>query len=370
MFICIIIHDPFFRKKGSLKVKFNHFGKVFLEHKGRKESVITLIILVIVAAVIVSWIAGLWSCESGRRDLTEEERLTISDYINSVSVLVQQSNKLSYEFFNTISSVKEVSREELDAGLLEIIEESRVLLQNTEELNPPQGFEVPQGYLRLVFDTRNRSYEDFRPALFNALDDLNLEISTTQITSTFLYMFMSDEIYRYFQEELKKSGESLGIGNLTIIDSVVLQDRSLTSTQDVIVFISDIKTVTKLQERRGVAVIGDSIEFDPRVLNENGEYWILENGDDITVAVNIENQGNIAENGVDVVVTYKTQDNISDEKTFTIDEIQPSQQKLVTLSGFTAYPGRKCEMKITVGPVPDEAFMGNNELIINFMMEN
>jgi len=350
MFICIIIHDPFFRKKGSLKVKFNHFGKVFLEHKGRKESVITLIILVIVAAVIVSWIAGLWSCESGRRDLTEEERLTISDYINSVSVLVQQSNKLSYEFFNTISSVKEVSREELDAGLLEIIEESRVLLQNTEELNPPQGFEVPQGYLRLVFDTRNRSYEDFRPALFNALDDLNLEIS--------------------FQEELKKSGESLGIGNLTIIDSVVLQDRSLTSTQDVIVFISDIKTVTKLQERRGVAVIGDSIEFDPRVLNENGEYWILENGDDITVAVNIENQGNIAENGVDVVVTYKTQDNISDEKTFTIDEIQPSQQKLVTLSGFTAYPGRKCEMKITVGPVPDEAFMGNNELIINFMMEN
>ncbi len=341
-----------------------------MEHRGRKESVITLIILVIVAAVIVSWIAGLWSCESGRRDLTEEERLTISDYINSVSVLVQQSNKVSYDFFNSINRVKDVSREDLDAELLEIIEDSRVILQNAEELNPPEGFEVPQGYLWLVFDTRNRSYEDFKPALFNALDDLDLEISTTQITNTFLYMFMSDEIYEYFQEELKKSGEALGISNLTIIDSVVLQDRSLTSTQDVLAFISDIKTVTKLQERRGVAVIGDSIEFDPTVLNENGEYWILENGKDITVAIKIENQGNIVETDVDVVVSYKTEDNISDEKTFTIDEISPSQQKLVTLSGFTAYPGRKCEIEITAGPVPDEAFMGNNTLIINFMMED
>jgi hypothetical protein len=341
-----------------------------LEYRGRKESVITLIILVIVAAVIVSWIAGLWSCESGRKDLTEEEKLTISDYINSVSVLVQQSNKVSYDFFNSINRVKEVSREDLDAELLEIIEDSRVILQNAEELNPPEGFEVPQGYLKLVFDTRNRSYEDFKPALFNALDDLDLEISTTQITTTFLYMFMSDEIYEYFQEELKRSGEALGISNLTIIDSAVLQDRSLTSTQDVLAFISNIKTVTKLQERRGVAVIGDSIEFDPPVLNENGEYWILENGKDITVAVKIENQGNIVENNVDVVISYKTEDNISDEKTFTIVELSPSQQKLVTLSGFTAYPGRKCEIKITVGPVPDEAFMGNNELVVNFMMEN
>ena len=135
-------------------------------------------------------------------------------------------------------------------------------------------------------------------------------------------------------------------------------------------FISDIKTVTKLQERRGVAVIGDSIVFNPPVLNENGEYWILENGKEITIAIKIENQGNVVENNVDVLVSYKTEDNISDEKSFTIDSINPSEQKVVTLSGFEAYPGRKCEIKITAGPVPDEAFMGNNELTVKFMMEN
>lgn len=341
-----------------------------MENRGRKESIVTLIVLVIVAAVIVSWITGLWSCDAGRRDLTEEERLTISDYVNSVSVLVQQSNKVSYNFFNTVDRVKDVSREDLDAELVDIIEESRVLYQNTEELNPPEGFEVPQGYLRLVFDTRSKAYEDFKPALFNALDDLDAEISTTQITNTFLYMYMSDEIYQYFQEELKKSGESLGIENLTIIDSEVLEDPSLTNSQDVMTFISDLKTVTTLQERRGVAVIGDSIEFDPTVLNENGDYWILANGSEINVAIKIENQGNIVENNLDVIATYKTEDNISDEKTYTIDSIDPSQQKVVTLSGFTAYPGRKCEIEITAGPVPDEAFMGNNTIKIKFMMEN
>jgi len=324
----------------------------------------------IIAAVIVSWITGLWSCDIGRKDLTEEQRLTISDYINSVSVLVQQSNKVSYNFFNTVNKVKEVSREELDRELLDVIEESRIILENGKEINPPESFEVAHGYLELVFDTRNRSYEDFKPALFNALDDLDLDISTTQITNTFLYMFMSDELYLYFQDKLKQSGDSIGIGNLTIINSTVLQDRSLTSSQNVLGFISEIKTVTKLQERRGVAVVGDSIKFDPEVLNEQGDYWILANGTEINIAISIENQGNVTEKDVNVIVTYKSEDNVADEKSYTITSLDPSNQEVVTFSGFTAYPGRKCEIEITAGPVPDEVLMTNNSLIIKFMMEN
>ena len=341
-----------------------------MERRGKKESIITLIIMFIIAAVIVSWITGLWSCDIGRKDLTEEQRLTISDYINSVSVLVQQSNKVSYNFFNTVNKIKEVSREELDRELLDVIEESRIILENSKEINPPESFEVAHGYLELVFDTRNRSYEDFKPALFNALDDLDLDISTTQITNTFLYMFMSDELYLYFQDKLKQSGDNIGIGNLTIIDSKVLQDRSLTSSQNVLGFISEIKTVTKLQERRGVAVVGDSIKFDPEVLNEQGDYWILANGTEINIAISIENQGNVTEKDVNVIVTYKSEDNVADEKSYTITSLDPSNQEVVTFSGFTAYPGRKCEIEITAGPVPDEVLMTNNSLIIKFMMEN
>lgn len=341
-----------------------------MERRGKKESIITLIIMFIIAAVIVSWITGLWSCDIGRKDLTEEQRLTISDYINSVSVLVQQSNKVSYNFFNTVNKVKEVSREELDRELLDVIEESRIILENSIEVNPPGGFEVAHGYLELVFDTRNRSYEDFKPALFNALDDLDLDISTTQITNTFLYMFMSDELYLYFQDKLKQSGDNIGIGNLTVIDSTVLQDRSLTSSQNVLGFISEIKTVTKLQERRGVAVVGDSIKFDPEVLNEQGDYWILANGTEINIAISIENQGNVTEKDVNVIVTYKSEDNVTDEKSYTITSLDPSSQEVVTFSGFTAYPGRKSEIEITVGPVPGEVLMTNNSLIIKFMMEN
>lgn len=341
-----------------------------MERRGKKESIITLIIMFIIAAVIVSWITGLWSCDIGRKDLTEEQRLTISDYINSVSVLVQQSNKVSYNFFNTVNKVKEVSREELDRELLDVIEESRIILENSIEVNPPGGFEVAHGYLELVFDTRNRSYEDFKPALFNALDDLDLDISTTQITNTFLYMFMSDELYLYFQDKLKQSGDNIGIGNLTVIDSTVLQDRSLTSSQNVLGFISEIKTVTKLQERRGVAVVGDSIKFDPEVLNEQGDYWILANGTEINIAISIENQGNVTEKDVNVIVTYKSEDNVTDEKSYTITSLDPSSQEVVTFSGFTAYPGRKSEIEIIVGPVPGEVLMTNNSLIIKFMMEN
>ena len=111
-----------------------------MERRGRKESIITLTIMFIIAAVIVSWLSGLWSCETGRKELTDEERLTISDYVNSISVLVQKSNKVSYKFFNTMAKIKELSREDLDSELLEIIEESKVILENSRELNPTEFF--------------------------------------------------------------------------------------------------------------------------------------------------------------------------------------------------------------------------------------
>jgi len=94
----------------------------FLERRGRRDAIIILILMIIIAAVITSWLTGLWSCESGRKDLTEKERLTIADYINSISVLVQHSNKISLNFFTTLNKIKDISKEELDANLAQSIE--------------------------------------------------------------------------------------------------------------------------------------------------------------------------------------------------------------------------------------------------------
>jgi hypothetical protein len=340
-----------------------------LERRGRKEIIITLIIMIIIAAVIISWLSGLWSCEAGRVELSDEERLTISNYVNSVSIYVQQSNRVSYKFFNVLEQAKNLSREDLESELLDIIEENKVILANCKELRPPEFFDVAHGYLELVFETRSKAYEDFRPALFNALEDLDLEISTAQITNTFLYMFMSDEIYLYFQDKLEESGELLGISELPIIDSKILQDKDLTDTQNVTAFISEIKAVSGLQERRGVAIIDESIEFDPPQINVQGDYRIIAKGSEITIAIKIENQGNVIENDVDVIMKYMTQDIISEEEKYVINSINPSEQKVVTLSGFTAYPGRKCELEITAGPVPDEVLMTNNTAKYKFMME-
>ncbi len=340
-----------------------------MERRGRKEIIITLIMMIIIAAVIISWLSGLWSCEAGRVELSDEERLTISNYVNSVSIYVQQSNRVSYKFFNVLEQAKNLSREDLESELLDIIEENKVILANCKELRPPEFFDVAHGYLELVFETRSKAYEDFRPALFNALEDLDLEISTAQITNTFLYMFMSDEIYLYFQDKLEESGELLGISELPIIDSKILQDKDLTDTQNVTAFISEIKAVSGLQERRGVAVIDESIEFDPPQINVQGDYRIIAKGSEITIAIKIENQGNVIENDVDVIMKYMTQDNISEEEKYVINSINPSEQKVVTLSGFTAYPGRKCELEITAGPVPDEVLMTNNTAKYKFMME-
>lgn len=342
----------------------------FLERRGRRDAIIILILMIIIAAVITSWLTGLWSCESGRKDLTEKERLTIADYINSISVLVQHSNKISLNFFTTLNKIKDISKEELDANLAQSIEESSIILENGREINPPEFFEVSQGYLELVFDTRNRAYENFKPSLFNVLQDIDFDDSSNQIANSFLFMYMSDELYKYFQDELKVAGEKLGISNLTIIDSSVLQDKNLLNTTNVSNLIADFKSVTNLQVRRGVAVISQSINFDPKLLNEQDEYLIIKKGSKISISINIQNQGNVTEKDVPVKLTYKVEDvSKSEEKTQSIDTINPSEQKTVTFSDITAYPGKKCEIKIEAGPVPDEVLFTNNTEVYKFMME-
>jgi hypothetical protein len=338
--------------------------------RSRKEPIITLVVLLIIAAVIVSWLTGLWSCENGRKVLTDQERLTIADYINSSSVLIQHSNKTAMNFDLLLSKVKDISREELDQSLADIIEESKITLQNAQEINPPALFEVTHGYLNLVFNTRNKAYENFKPALFNALQDIDLDIASSQIANSFFYLLMSDEIFLYFQDELKRTGEKLEIPNLTIIDSQVFQDRDMINKTSVAQFITDIKNVTGLQERRGLAVISNSIEFEPRIVNEQGDFLILANGNTVNMTILIENQGNVTENDVLVTVVYSTESNPrADEKTYTINNINPSEQKAVTITGFSAYPGLRCSLKVEVAPVPGEVLLTNNVATYNFMVE-
>jgi uncharacterized protein YpmB len=341
-----------------------------LERKGRREAIIILIIMLIIAAVIISWLTGLWSYGSGKKDLTEKQRLTIADYINSISVLIQHSNKISINFFNTLGKIKDTPRDALENNITGTVEESNVVLANCEEINPPDSFEVANGYLKLVFQTRSKAYESFKPALSSVMENKDTDATVTQIASSFLNMYMSDEIFKYFQDELKKTGEKLGISNLTIIDSSVLQGKNLIDSQNVISFISDIKTSTSLQERRGVAVISQSIIFNPAVINEQDEYLIIGKGSEINVTINIENQGNVVEKDVNVKMTYKVEGiSKTDEKSYIITTINPSDQKSVTISGFKAYPGKKCEITIEAGPVPNEVLLTNNTIVYKFMME-
>lgn len=341
-----------------------------MDSRSRKEPIITLIIMLIIAAVIISWLTGLWSCGSARKDLSKQQKLSIADYINSISVLIQHSNKTSVDFFIILNKIKDVSREELDKNLSNIIEESKIDLQNCLEINPPQSFEVVHGYLKLVLDLRNKAYENFKPALFNALQSTNDDIAVSQITRSFLDMYISDEIYKYLQDEIKSAGEKIDIKNLTVISSKVLKEVDLIDTQNVSKLVSDLKTVANLQERRGMAIVSDSIEFNPRVINEQGEYLILAKGNEISVTLIVENQGNVTEKDVVVVMQYKTADNPkADEKTYTIASIDPSEQKSVTISGFKAYPGLKCSMLIEIKPVQGESVLTNNSVSYNFMVE-
>ncbi|HEX7560916.1 MAG TPA: hypothetical protein VF347_01880 [Candidatus Humimicrobiaceae bacterium] len=56
-------------------------------------------------------------------------------------------------------------------------------------------------------------------------------------------------------------------------------------------------------------------------------------------------------------------------KEIKIGALNPSEQKPASFTGFKAYPGKKCDIKIEVGPVENEAYTTNNTVVFKIMME-
>lgn len=329
----------------------------------------TIVIIFVLLVLLLLYLIG--SCDTRKEPAAEAVKTSeLADYAKEVSTLVKRSNTVAAEFREARDQVTSLSRSELENKLNRAIEESNKIAEEASGYEAPPKMLKAHAYLQLTFDLRAKAIDDYRKALFNALEDINVDVASSQMSRALLDLYLSDRAYRYFTEEFQLVASASEESTPAIPTSSFLDEEKIYEPDQVKSYIASLKERPGLEVIHGVALLPDSIQFSPGRKGSEGGYLILLSSPTLAVTVSVQNQGNQVENNVPVSATLKVEDDPTPrKKATTIEVIQPGETKAVTISDIPTTPGVKSLLTIMAGPVVEEKFLGNNKLEYNIIVE-
>ncbi len=334
----------------------------------------TIVIIFVLLILLLLYLIGTW--DTRKEPAAEAEKTSeLADYAQEVSTLVKRSNTVAAEFREARDQVTSFSRSELEQKLNKTIEESNKIAEEASDYEAPPKMLKGHAYLQLTFDLRAKAIDDYRKALFNALEDINVDVASSQMSRALLDLYLSDRAYRYFTEEFQLVASASEESTPAIPISSFLDEERIYELDQVKSYIARLKSEPALEVLKvihGVALLPASIQFSPGIKGREGGYYILLSSPSPTLAVTVwvQNQGNQVESNVPVSATLKVEDDPTPrKKATTIEVIQPGETKAVTISDIPTTPGLKSLLTIMAGPVAEEKFLGNNKVEYKIIVE-
>jgi len=332
----------------------------------KRSSILNLVIVIAIIALLSIYLMGSFDC----KNLFKRRESQIESYIKKASELINLSNQISKNFITTREKIQSLDRVEMITELQKYADSSREIANKCSDLKVPEEIERAHGILQFVFDMRAAALDDYKPALLNALEDIDVEIASIQLSKALEDLHLSDRAYEYFKKVVGIVLKEKKLDQLEIPESYFLQKKEIYTLDKILDYIHSAKGVPTLQPIHGIAVLPETVEFDPKKKETQGEYIVLLYSEEISVTISIENQGNQVEKDIPIKATLKSE--IEPEPVMvetTIPEIKPDEVLSVTITGIKSFPGSKCLLKILVGPVTFEQFLGNNEVEFKIMVE-
>ncbi len=327
--------------------------------------------LVIVILVVVF----LFLCLIGRGTFSrigcQPDRSTdLRNYASAAKKVVDASNKTGQSFNQIRASIKNMARKDLEKQLTSLIKESKKTLEEADKITVPDEMKNAHSYLIATLDIRATALESFKPAMFNALSDQDLEVSGKQVSASLKDISLSDRAYSLYQAKVTKILKDNKVTDIKLPGSVYLPQGNEYELSAVLEFLRNVKESTNLTQLHGVAIAEMTIEPAAKDKTDDS-VSILPEADSIKITITIENQGNQTEINIPVEVTLKseTQPN-AQKKNKSIASIAPGQKKSVTITDLKPTSGDIINLlTVRVGPVPAEKLIDNNVLEYKFIVE-
>ena len=278
----------------------------------------------------------------------------LSDYASNVTDIVKETQQTSKNFFNKLEDPGSLSV----TDFVEQVNADRSAMdsyaQRVDDLGAPGDMGGAQSNLELVYELRANAMDEIAAKMSTALADEGAAKATAGIANQMRKLLASDVIYETIvRPEIDGVLAANGIEGSDVPQSEFLPDDKWLEESEVAAALG----VTGGEEAEtpgvhGTELVGVSVngtELSPEApVSISGEE-VLE------VEAQVQNQGESAENGVTVSVTYDGNTVEGD-----IPSIEAGEVSTATIA-LTPTPKGEVTLEVKVAPVPGEQVTENNE---------
>ena len=204
---------------------------------------------------------------------------------------------------------------------------------------------------------------EFSPSLMSAMEVLDTDVPSDQISRAMQKFVLADVAYsEFFASEATGVLRAKNVSDVKIVAADFLADDDLASKSGVVKWLTALKSTEELQAIHGVGLIKVVAKPSDKSIT-NGGTFDLPSSDQLRFLITVENQGNMAETDVQSHSGSKGQQRPAPDR-----EHQDTRHQSQGVQGSGdqgRQPNRlrrKGLLKIEVGPVPNEKNLDNNSL--------
>jgi hypothetical protein len=320
--------------------------------------------LIAVAAgllILILIILGVRGCLDARKEREFE------NFVSDLNSLVAESQQLSDGFFTRLNDPEGLSELEFEAEVKADRGAAEGLVDRAQNLTAPSELKPAQADLVLAFELRRDGLTQISDQIGTALGDEGSEEATAEIAEDMQYFVASDVLYRRAQEEIDAVlAEEQIRGEAP--QSQFLPDTGLLDETAVAEALAPITGETAARgglHGLGLVVGGTVLQPGDLALTEGAPVTAAPEGD-LSLEVQVENQGDSAESDVAVSVEV----NGSEAGEGTVDTIEPGAIETVDVPlDFSPTPGDTATIDVLAVPVPGEEVADNNEMSFEVTFE-
>ena len=294
----------------------------------------------------------------------------LQNYMTLTKKVGDRTNKVGTDFADLRTNIKSLARKDLEKKLDAMAKESRTILADAKKIEVPTKMQEVNGYLLMSLELRATALESYKPAIFNALSDKDLEVSAKQVSLALKDMAFSDRSFLLFKDKAQKVLKDNDTTFIAPPTSVFLAGESEYEIANVLEFLKGVKeTAADLTEKHGIAIT--EVVIEPAATSDKDGVFTLPFAAAVSVTVTVENQGNQMEVNVPVVATLKSETQPKpQQKKVSITSLPAGQKKTIKITDLKPTSGDIVNMlTIQAGPVPNESFLDNNMSELKFTME-
>jgi hypothetical protein len=330
----------------------------------RIRRIIIVALMVFVAVFALAWWAR--SCQHSRKVGSYR------DYFEGVAVAIKDSEALGKQLNKFIQDPTKLQRAELVDSLERWAAGQQEIAVRAARLEAPETLDVEQQHFVTGMNVRAQGFSLLQTAIVNALGKKTIDAD--EIAALGGYFSGPDAYYMnlvYLQARKAMSDDGVtdvSVPTATYYLTAKIFDRSRLESA-----VSRMSGSAKITGIHGVALRGVEASSDSSVVKlVEGSTVNVPASADLTFDVNVENQGDVAENDVPVEVTLVLPDESTLKQTGAIATIAAKQTQSVSITGFaipTDALSKTLTLKVTTGPVPDERVESNNSGQFTFVLQ-